>query len=162
MPTTIACICGYRGPGVNEGAGDVCPICRTPAAAADAPAAQPSQRMPTPPASPRDAKAEKTPLSKPEDKAGDKPRIRYRIPCPRGHVLKAPARMLGQQVFCPQCNEVFVLNETDSIEYKKEQKALEQEREILRARRWMFSSIVAAVVVFLVLITMIVVRLISG
>ena len=162
MPTTIACICGYRGPGVNDGAGDMCPIRHTPATDADAPAAPARERMPTPPVPPRADAPEKKSRRKKKDSAGDKKGIRYRIPCPRGHVLKAPARMLGQQVFCPKCNEVFVLNHADSIEYKKEQQALQQEREILVARRWLFSSIAAAVVVLLVLVMMIVVRLVRG
>ncbi len=35
MVSSISCICGYRGPSVSEGGSDVCPICRTPAAARD-------------------------------------------------------------------------------------------------------------------------------
>lgn len=33
MAASISCICGYRGPGVSEDGRDVCPICKTPAAA---------------------------------------------------------------------------------------------------------------------------------
>lgn len=33
MASSISCICGYRGPSVSEADFDVCPICRTPAAA---------------------------------------------------------------------------------------------------------------------------------
>ncbi|MFM8735325.1 MAG: hypothetical protein ACKOC8_09045 [Pirellulales bacterium] len=32
MSGNIACSCGYRGPGITEGASLVCPICRAPAA----------------------------------------------------------------------------------------------------------------------------------
>ena len=35
MVASISCICGYRGPSVSESGGDVCPICRTPAASRD-------------------------------------------------------------------------------------------------------------------------------
>ena len=35
MVSSISCICGYRGPCVSEEGGDVCPICRTPAASRD-------------------------------------------------------------------------------------------------------------------------------
>jgi hypothetical protein len=35
MVSSISCICGYRGPSVSEVGGDVCPICRTPAASRD-------------------------------------------------------------------------------------------------------------------------------
>jgi hypothetical protein len=35
MVASISCICGYRGPSVSEPGGDVCPICRTPAASRD-------------------------------------------------------------------------------------------------------------------------------
>lgn len=33
MVSSISCICGYRGPSVSEAGADVCPICKTPAAA---------------------------------------------------------------------------------------------------------------------------------
>ena len=35
MASSISCICGYRGPSVSDAGNDVCPICRTPAAARD-------------------------------------------------------------------------------------------------------------------------------
>jgi hypothetical protein len=35
MGSTLSCICGYRGPSVSAADGDVCPICRTPAAPRD-------------------------------------------------------------------------------------------------------------------------------
>ena len=35
MASFISCICGYRGPSVSDTGSDVCPICRTPAAARD-------------------------------------------------------------------------------------------------------------------------------
>jgi hypothetical protein len=139
MSNSITCVCGYRGPSVTEGSRSVCPICRTPAAGVFAPA------VPTPPPA-----AAAKPLPDPEDDpAQAKARPHYRIPCPRGHVLKAPATMLGQQVFCPQCNEVFVLRETDSLEHKRHQQILDREREAQQAQVWLQRAIMAAVFVAL-------------
>lgn len=63
--------------------------------------------------------------------------------------------MLGQQVFCPQCNEVFVLHETDSLEHKKRQEILDREREVEQAKRWLRRAIMAAVFVVLSFVVMI-------
>jgi hypothetical protein len=141
MAEHITCVCGYRGPGVAEGDQTVCPICRTPAGrtAAGRPVARPA----VPPA----------PVPKVDDwmpeEAGLPPApaksVRYRIPCPRGHVLKAPESMLDQQAVCPQCNEVFVLRITDSLEYKKEQEKIDRQREEEMARKWLRRAVWAAV-----------------
>lgn len=57
--------------------------------------------------------------------------------------------MLGQQVFCPQCNEVFVLREIDSLEHKRRQQILDREREAQQAQVWLQRAIMAAVFVAL-------------
>lgn len=57
--------------------------------------------------------------------------------------------MLGQQVFCPQCNEVFVLHEKDSLEHKRRQQILDREREAQQAKIWLQRAIMAAVFVAL-------------
>jgi len=57
--------------------------------------------------------------------------------------------MLGQQVFCPQCNEVFVLREIDSLEHKRRQQILDREREAQQAQVWLQRAIIAAVFVAL-------------
>lgn len=142
MSKPITCICGYRGPSVMEGARTVCPICRTPASGrtAASPAAAPTAFAPPPPPAPAAA---------PTASSAAAQRTSYRIPCPRGHVLKTPASMLGQQVFCPQCNEVFVLRETDSLEHRRVREKLDREREQEQAQRWLKRAIMAAVFVVL-------------
>lgn len=139
MSNSIACVCGYRGPSVTEGSRGVCPICRTPAANAFTPPVAPSPAAAAPKAAPK-------PEREPTQAKGS---LHFRIPCPRGHVLKAPATMLGQQVFCPQCNEVFVLRETDSLEHKRHQRMLDSELEAQQAKVWLQRAIMAAVFVVL-------------
>lgn len=152
MSNAIVCICGYRGPSVKEGARSVCPICRTPGSgAAAAPVAPPPPPAPAP-------AARVAPAPVPTAPPAAKQRSSYRIPCPRGHVLKAPANMLGQQVFCPQCNEVFVLRETDSLEHRKQQEILDREREIAQAKLWLKRAIMAAVFVVLSFVVMIAIQ----
>ena len=126
----------------RSGRQTVCPICRTPTGRAAAvptpvvrpavppvPAPQDDDWMPGPGATP-------PPLPKP---------VRYRIPCPRGHVLKAPEGMLDQQAVCPQCNEVFVLRLADSLEFRKRQEKIDRKREEEMARIWLNRAIWAAV-----------------
>jgi hypothetical protein len=140
MSENITCVCGYRGPGVAEGRQTVCPICRTPTGgAAPVPVARPA--VPPAPASKNDDWMPGTSDTPP---ALSRP-VRYRIPCPRGHVLKAPEGMLDQQAVCPQCNEVFVLRLTDSLEYRKQQEKIDRKREEELARTWLNRAIWATV-----------------
>jgi hypothetical protein len=120
MSADVACSCGYRGPGVTEGGIALCPICRTPSAA-----------------------AEKS----------------YRIPCPNGHVLKAREAWLGREMVCPQCNEPFVLQASNSLEYRKEQERRQAEADARKAAVWINRAIVAGVLVGLSFIAMIVASL---
>jgi len=80
---------------------------------------------------------------------GEKPTkaVVYRIPCPRGHLLKAAEAMIGQQVVCPSCNEFFVLAITDSLEYKQEMQRRQDEKDARQAEQWLRWSIMAAVFV---------------
>jgi hypothetical protein len=166
MPAPIACICGYRGPAVTEAASDVCPICRTPAAppAAPGPAVvPPAAAGPAPaafagpsagvfpPADPffgpgKGATASAVPAPAP---------TALRIPCPRGHVLDAPAAMLGQRVVCPKCNEFFVLDAENSVERLQQRERETAEREAREARRWLIRAIWVAVIVMTALVAMI-------
>lgn len=156
MAESISCICGYRGPGVAEGDRDVCPICRTPAGRSAA--SRPVPRPAEPPAS----------AAKNDDwmpvTAGMPPpagkSARYRIACPRGHMLKVPEGMLDQQAVCPQCNEVFVLRLTDSLEYRTEQEKIDRIREEEMARKWLRRAIWAAVFIVVSLVGMIAVSFI--
>jgi hypothetical protein len=148
MTASITCICGYSGPGVADRNLTVCPICRTPSAS---PAAALPSAAPAPPATvahpasagqPTDAVRAAEPTV---DRRGQ-PTV-YRIPCPRGHVLKAGENMIGQQVVCPKCNEFFVLKISDSLEYQKEMRRLQHEKEAREAARWLRRAIVATVFV---------------
>jgi hypothetical protein len=152
MSKPITCICGYRGPSVTEGQRSVCPICRTPAAGAWSAPAPPPPPLPA-------TQVPAAPVAVPAMEASSSSRTKsYRIPCPRGHVLKTPATMLGQQVFCPQCNEVFELREEDSLEAKRRRQIVDHEREAQQAKLWLNRAIVAAVFVALSFIVMVVIQ----
>ena len=45
----------------------------------------------------------------------------YRILCPSDHIVKVPARLLDEELICPQCNSRFVADFAASIEYSDEQ-----------------------------------------
>ena len=77
-----------------------------------------------------------------------------RIPCPNGHVLKTKRGMLGQQVVCPTCNEFFVLEETDSLEYKQEAARRRAREDEERAQKWLWRAIYAAIFIVLSFIVM--------
>lgn len=53
--------------------------------------------------------------------------------------------MIGQQAVCPTCNTVFELRLEDSREYRREQEALRQQKEIESAEQWLKRAIWAAV-----------------
>lgn len=174
----ISCLCGYRGAGIADGASLVCPICRTPAAAAaqQPPASTPTFAPPPPPAAgglrmppPPGAGpvAVSSPARAPARHDGPGPAAAIappldgrssggilRIPCPNGHVLKTKRGMLGQQVVCPECNEFFVLEETDSLEYKREEAKRKAHEDEKRAEKWLWRAIYAAVFVVLSFIVM--------
>jgi len=152
MADTITCICGYRGPSVAEASRSVCPICRTPAQGGIFRAPPPpTAPVAAPPASQR--QQDPPPLDAPS--ARSQPRF-YRIPCPNGHELKIRPAMLGQQVVCPKCNAVFVLQIEDSSKHKKEQELLQQQQDAKMAERWLKRAIWAAVFIVASLIGMIV------
>ena len=64
--------------------------------------------------------------------------------------------MLGQQVVCPKCNAVFVLQFEDSREHKQEQERLQHQRDAKMAERWLRRAIWAAVFIVASLVGMIV------
>lgn len=80
---------------------------------------------------------------------------RFRVPCPRGHVLKAGPHLFGRQVVCPECNEMFVLRQEDSVEHRREQEKARLAVEERNARRWLSWSIWAAVFIVASLAAMI-------
>ncbi len=99
--------------------------------------------MPALPAAPRAAAPAKQPKT-------------YRIPCPRGHVLTAKPHMLGQQVVCPECNELFALREEDSLEHRKRAEKARRADEERIAKLWLTRSIWAAAFIVASLVGMIV------
>jgi len=149
MADSITCICGYRGPGVEEAGKSICPICRTPAKAGPVRSAAVAPVRPVPPSAPPDDGSDF------EVGAEDRPAT-YQIPCPQGHLLRTTAAMLDQQVVCPKCNAVFVLRYADSREHLKEQERVQLERESEIASRWLRRSIWAAALILASLVGMIV------
>lgn len=141
---TVACGCGYRGRAVDVGGRAVCPICRT-AASGTAPSGGPSTATT---ASPRPSAATAEPQ-------------KFRVPCPRGHLLKAGAHLFGQQVVCPECNEPFLLRAEDSVERRKERERERLAAEERFAKRWLGRSIWAAAFIVAALAGLIVFSLVA-
>jgi hypothetical protein len=79
----------------------------------------------------------------------------YRIPCPRGHVLKAGEHMLGQKVVCPECNDVFLLRKEDSLEHRRKQEKARRAEEERIAKLWLSRAIWAAAFIVASLVGMI-------
>lgn len=72
------------------------------------------------------------------------------IPCPNGHELEVPLDMVGQRALCPHCQAEFRLRREKSVEYQREQEALDRKR----AEFWFKLAIIAASVVGIVLLIM--------
>jgi len=72
---------------------------------------------------------------------------RWRIPCPNGHVFRAPDSWMGRQMVCPTCNEPFVLAISESLEKREERRRRQQKEEEQFARLWLKRAIWAAVAV---------------
>jgi len=159
MAENITCICGYRGPGVADRQGTICPICRSPAK--DLTGNAGSSPPPESPAFPSSSGAAAAPQAGAPVAPGETSRktVVYRIPCPRGHLLKAAETMIGQQVVCPSCNEFFVLAITDSLEYKKEMQRRQDEKEARQAEQWLRWAIMAAVFVVASFIAMFAIKI---
>jgi len=141
----VSCLCGYRGPAVVVAGQAVCPICRAVAAGSTLPSVPAPPIRPAAPAAPAQA-----PQAATQQKT-------YRVPCPRGHVLTAKPHMLGQQVVCPECNELFALREEDSLEHRKKQEKTRRADEERIAKLWLNRSIWAAAFIVASLVGMIVV-----
>lgn len=160
MSEPFACVCGYQGPTVFEGAQPVCPICRTPATRGGSRAPAP----PTPsgpsvgPAAVSQRRAADDEFDALKTPGPSAPKV-YRIPCPNNHILKAKESMLGQQVVCPECNEFFVLELRNSLEQRKEDARRRAEREEELAKLWLKRAIWAAVIIVLSFMVMVVLSL---
>ena len=77
----------------------------------------------------------------------------YHIPCPFGHVLETPGSMLGMDVMCPVCHNVFQPQFEASEEYRQKQEELAAKT----ARFWIRCAIAATILVLGGLILLIVV-----
>ncbi|NDC63149.1 MAG: hypothetical protein EBZ59_04000 [Planctomycetia bacterium] len=168
MAEPITCICGYRGPGVLDRHETVCPICRTPArdladvgSSAPTPAASSTGGGPAAGAAaaepPHAAAGHRAATGGDPGARPSKPEI-FHIPCPRGHVLKAAKGMIDQQVVCPSCNEFFVLRIADSLEYRREMRRQQEEKEAKQAEAWLRWAIMATVFVVASFLAMIAIR----
>lgn len=79
----------------------------------------------------------------------------YRIPCPRGHMVKAGEHLLEQQVVCPECNAMFLLRREDSLEHRMKEEQARRAREERMAKVWLSRAMLAAAFIVLSLIGMI-------
>lgn len=77
-----------------------------------------------------------------------------RIACPNGHVLKTKRSMMGQRVVCPTCNTLFVLEESNSLEHRKEAARRREIEDEQRAQKWLWRAIYAAAFIVLSFIVM--------
>jgi hypothetical protein len=74
------------------------------------------------------------------------------IPCPNGHELEVPLNMIGHRALCPHCRVEFRLRREKSVEFLRQQEAIDRRR----ARFWFQLSIVVASFVGVVILAMLV------
>lgn len=172
MASDIACTCGYEGPGKDRGGLEVCPICNRPAgrsrfdgidapgrggsrfAGIDVPATSGSRFTGI------DVPARAGPAFAGLDLGADgDPSRTYRIPCPKGHVHEVQEGWLGREFVCsvPGCNATFVLQASQSVEFRREQRLRQEAADERKARIWLTRAIVAAVLIGLLFLAMIVI-----
>ena len=80
----------------------------------------------------------------------------WRVPCPKGHVFRAPESWMGKKMVCPECNEPFILQISDSLEKKEELRRRQELEEAKFAKTWLNRAIAAAVLFGLLIIAMVV------
>ncbi|MFM7137338.1 MAG: hypothetical protein ACKO1M_09780 [Planctomycetota bacterium] len=97
-----------------------------------------------------------------EPAAGAAEEKKWRVPCPKGHVFRAPESWMGRKMVCPQCNESFILQISDSLEKKEELRRRQEQEEAKFAKMWLNRAIAAAVLFGLLLVAMIVMSVIKG
>jgi hypothetical protein len=83
------------------------------------------------------------------------PRI-LQILCPRGHQIPTPEDLLGTTTICPYCNQSVVVSFENSLEHRKQQQAIENEREAASGRFFLRIAVVALVLVGITFAAMIV------
>jgi hypothetical protein len=90
-----------------------------------------------------------------ERAAEAEPEKKWRIPCPSGHVFRAPESWMGRKMVCPECNEPFTLAIGDSLEKREESRRRREKEEERFAEKWLTRAIWAAVLFGLLLVGMI-------
>jgi hypothetical protein len=63
---------------------------------------------------------------------------------------------MGRKMVCPDCNEMFILQVSDSLERKEELRKRQEQEEAKFAKMWLQRAIWAAVLFGLLLVAMIV------
>ncbi len=84
----------------------------------------------------------------------------WRVPCPKGHVFRAPESWMGKSMVCPKCNEQFTLQISDSLEKKEELRRRQEQADAKFAKTWLNRAIAAAVLFGLLIIAMVVMSVI--
>ena len=165
MAATITCSCGYRGPSVLDGGTSVCPICRTAVGGGAGKWFSQVRGQEKPPADEdfefeaADGAPAPTPgvrAATAEDGLWDDEASVFQIPCPNNHLITVKQEMLGKQVVCPRCNEFFVLQAADSVEFRSKQNRRQVYEDEKLARAWIQRAIIATVLVILSFIVMII------
>jgi hypothetical protein len=85
----------------------------------------------------------------------------WRVPCPKGHVFRTPESWMGKTMVCPDCNEQFILQISDSLEKKAEQRRRQEMEEEQFAKKWLKRAIVAVVLFGLLIVAMVVMSVIK-
>ena len=83
------------------------------------------------------------------------------MPCPKGHVFRAPESWMGKTMICPNCNEQFILQISDSLEKKEERRRRQEQEEAKFAKKWLTRAIAAAVLFGLLIVAMVVMSVIK-
>lgn len=86
---------------------------------------------------------------------------KWRVPCPNGHVFRVAESWMGTKTMvCPQCNERFLPQISDSLEKREERRKRQELEEAKFAKTWLNRAIAAAVLFGLLLLAMIVMSVI--
>ena len=85
----------------------------------------------------------------------------WRVPCPKGHVFRTPESWMGREMVCPDCNEMFILQVSDSLEKQEELRKRQELEEAKFAQMWLQRAIWAAVLFGLLLVAMIVMSVVK-
>jgi hypothetical protein len=85
----------------------------------------------------------------------------WRVPCPKGHVFRAPESWMGRRMVCSECNEPFILQISVSLEKTEELRRRQEREEAKFAKTWLNRAIAAAVLFGLLIVAMVVMSVIK-